>query len=447
VNDQEDYTPSLLAGLARYWKQVTVVVAVFAVVGAAYAWSSWSPEASMAVVVRVPDNASNPDRVTSEVAAELASPDVVKAAEEASQTSVAAVNTNWAQGESTIGVVVESSSADAAASAADALLPAYDSVVAARADAVLQSRLSTIDTAIASVDDDLEANAAELAAAAPGSARATAAQSQQTALLTQKTQLKDQRSQAQVAAAASQVGIAIAAGPDPGSGRLSVMVRYVPAAIILGLLVAMGGVAVIERRRPWIADPAMASSLLHAPLLGVGPGPGERSTHHGADAIAPVVAMSVLRAVGDTRTGIALLVSRGHHEVSDGALTLAKDMTPVLERAGAKVAVLALAASGATHLYAADGTSAEIEGFWNEFVGRNEFESSLQEAGLIADLYLLVPVADIEHELLLDLVLLADVSVVATASGALLEPLVALRRDFDALGCEPHGVVADLATR
>ena len=94
-----------------------------------------------------------------------------------------------------------------------------------------------------------------------------------------------------------------------------------------------------------------------------------------------------------------------------------------------------------------EGTEEEIAGLWSEFSGREEFEATLRQVGVDADLVVLVPVVDVEHDVLLDLMLLADVSVVAVRTGEVIEPLVTLRRDFDALGREPHGVVADLAPR
>jgi hypothetical protein len=157
--------------------------------------------------------------------------------------------------------------------------------------------------------------------------------------------------------------------------------------------------------------------------------------------------MSTLRAVGNAPTGIVLLIPRGAVEVGDGSIVLARAMTPVLERAGAKVAVLAVAASGRAFLLRPEGTEEEIDGLWSEFSGRDEFEATLRQVGVDADLLVLVPVVDVEHDVLLDLMLLADVSVVAVRTGELIEPLVTLRRDFDALGREPHGVVADLALR
>ena len=110
---------------------------------------------------------------------------------------------------------------------------------------------------------------------------------------------------------------------------------------MVGLLLSMAVVAVVERRRPWITVPTEAARLLQAPLLGVGPREAKSATGaHGRDQVAPVVAMSTLRAVGNSPTGIVLLIPRGAVEVGDGSIVLARDMTPVLERAGAKVAVL-----------------------------------------------------------------------------------------------------------
>jgi len=110
------------------------------------------------------------------------------------------------------------------------------------------------------------------------------------------------------------------------------------------------------------------------------------------------------------------------------------------------VAVLAIAASGRSFLMRPEGVEEEITGLWSEFSGRDEFEASLRQMGVDADLVVLVPVVDVEHDVLLDLMLLADVSVVVTRSGSVLAPLVTLRRDFDAIGREPHGVIADLAS-
>jgi hypothetical protein len=450
VNQTEDYTPSLLAGLVRYKRRVAVAVVLFGLLGALYAWSSWKPQAAMTVVVQVSNSTAagnNPDRTTSEVAAKLSSPEVIANTEDLSGVTVDTISTSWAQGQSTVGVLVAAASPEDASAAADKLIEAYDKAVSDDAQATLDAKSSTINASLGQVQSDLDENAAQLGAVTAGTTQAQILQNQRDTLVSQRTDLQNQLSQASLEAATPSATVALASGPDKGPSRLSLLMRYVPAALVAGLLICMAVVAVVERRRPWLADPEMGSRLMQAPLLGVGPGPRGVSTRHGTDAVAPVVAMSVLRAVGNAPTGIALLVSRGGPEVGDGAAVLARDMTPVLERAGAKVAVLAVAASGRTFLLAPDGVEEEIEGLWSEFSGREEFEGTLRGFGIDADLVVLVPVVDIEHEVLLDLVLLADVTVVATRTGTLLEPLFALRRDFDAIGREPHGVVADLAVR
>ncbi len=437
MNPEEEYIPSLLAGMTRYRRQVAVAVLACALLGVVYAWTSWSPQADMTVVVKVSSglNSSNnvdADRATSEVAAQFSSPDVIAAAEDASGVTIDAVSATAAQGDSKVVVSVTSGSAEDANTAAEALLPAYEQVRLAATASQLQQQQSSLEASLTTVQDQLQ--------------DATLGAAERDILITREGQLQSDLDQLRVAAATPNAEVAIASGPDKGPGRLSLMLRYVPAGIVVGLLISMAVVAAVARRRPWLAEPSTAARMLRAPLLGVGPGP-DATSDKGSAEVAPVAAMSILRAVGDTPVGIALLIPTGGPQVGDGVAVLARDMRAVLERAGAKVAVLGVAAYGVAFALAADGTEEEIDGLWSEFSGRAEFETKLQEFGIDADLVVLVPVVDIEHEVLLDLVLLADVTLVAAGTGGSIEPLIGLRRDFDALGRDPQGVLVDLSAR
>ncbi len=313
---------------------------------------------------------------------------------------------------------------------------------AAATNEEVTAQQATITTALTEVENQLAATQSQIDAAAPSS-DLTQLQSTRDGLINRRNQLEADRDQVAVTASGTTT-VAVADGPNPGPGRSSLLIRYVPAGIVLGLLVSMAVVAILARRRPWLAEPSTASHILRAPLLGVGPG-AAAVMDKGSSEVAPVAAMSILRAVGDTPIGIALLIPSGGTSVGDGVAVLARDMRPVLERAGAKVAVLGVAAYGVAFALAADGTEEEIDGLWSEFSGRAEFEAKLREFGIDADLVVLVPVVDIEHEVLLDLMLLADVTLVAAGTGGPIDPLIALRRDFDALGRDPQGVVSDLA--
>lgn len=453
MNDNEDYTPSLLAGLLRYRIQVAVVVVVFGLIGALFAWSTWKPEAVMKVNVQVTSgsaavNGNDADRITSEVANLMSSPQVLDATVTASGVTVDEILTSWTQGESTVGVRIESSSPESAETAAGSLLASFEKVRSDQIAAQVAPQIEQLNSTIARLDAELAVNLAAMGAATDPSATLTRLQAERQSLGTERSTAASALAAAQLAAVTPPATVTIASGPDAGAGRVSLLIRYVPAAMVAGLLLSMVVVAVVERRRPWVTAPTDAARLLQAPLLGVGPRGSQRATGaHGRDQVYPVVAMSTLRAVGNAPTGIVLLIPRGAAEVGDGSIRLARDMTPVLERAGAKVAVLAVAASGRAFLLRPEGVEEELANLWSEFTGREEFEATLRQSGVDADLIVLVPVVDVEHDVLLDLILLADVSVVSVRTGELLEPLVTLRRDFDALGREPHGVVADLAVR
>ena len=449
MNQREDFTPSLIAGLVRYRARVGLVVLGFAFLGMLFAWTSWKPQATMTVVVQVSTantttNNIDPDRTTNEVSAALSSPDVLAATETASGVTIDKIATSWSQGESTIGVVVTASSPEDAKAAAVALLPAYTEVRQAQTTAELQGKLAEINTALDGVNQaiiDLDARTGVSAAAI------AQAQGERDTLVAQRAALEAERRQTQVAAATPAANVVIASGPDAGPGRVSLMIRYVPVAILAGLLACMAVIAVVERRRPWLADPETAVRLLRTPLLGVGSASDDLGSAAASETVVPVVAMSILRAIGDTPMGVALIIPCGGREAVDASEALAHDLTPLLERAGANVAVVAVAASGRAVHRSIDGQDEEIGGLWSVFSGREKFESKLQSSGIDSDLVVLVPRGDTDHEILLDLMLLADVTVVATGTGSLLEPLFALRRDYDALGRDPDGVVVDLAVR
>ena len=451
MNENEDFTPSLVAGLLRYWKRVALVIALFGFLGGLYAWTSWKPQAVMTVNVQVANsaaiaNANDADRVTSEVANLISSPEVIDAAEASSGVTIDEVTTSWSAGESTVGVTIEASTPESSQDAADALLASFEQVRADQVTAQVQPQIAQLEARVAALDEALTTNLQALNGAPQGSAAETRLQNERQTLNADRTQTQNLLDAAKLVAVTPTSTVSISSGPDAGPGHLSPLLRFVPSGMIVGLLISMAVVAVVERRRPWVTAPADAARVLHAPLLGIGPRGNQGPTGaHGRDQVAPVVAMSTLRVIGNATTGIVLLIPRGVADIADGAIVLAREMTPVLERAGAKVAVLAVAASGRAFLMRPEGVEEEITGLWSEFSGREEFEATLRQVGVDADLVVLVPVVDIEHEVLLDLILLSDVSVVVSRTGSILEPLVTLRRDFDAIGREPHGVVTDLS--
>jgi len=445
LNESEDYTPSLVAGLVRFRTRVVATVVAFAVLGAIYALVSWQPQATLSVAVQVSSGVSNQnidaDRATSEVAAQLGSPQVVDAAEEAAGVTIDSVVATWSQGQSTVGVVVTAGSDSAAEAGANALIPAYQQIRSEQNSALLQVQLDAIDASIADIDNSINLTQSQLAAQPPNSAAAADLEAELDILNARRNQLRSDRDAAQVAASAQTVSVSLADGPDQGPGRVSLLLRYVPAAVVLALVLCLAAIAVVERRRPWLSDLDTARRLLGAPVIAVGQ--RDAAGNQVADDVAPVVAMSLLRAMGDADPGIALVLPRGPVSLGDSAMALADRMQPVLERAGASATILSITTTGRAFVIEGGQVGKEIPGLWNELGSREHFEKAIEGAKLGADVVVLVPVVDVEHEVLLDLVLLADASVVATSLGTDLAPLFALRRDYEALGRRPDGVVLD----
>ncbi len=448
MNDSEDFTPSLWAGIVRYRTRVVAAVVAFALLGAVYALVSWKPEATMKVVVQVASGVGgqnsnvNADRATSEVAAQLASPQVVEAASSQSGVTIDKVSASASQGESTIAVVVSAGSDTASEAAANALLPAYQQVQLAQNQQQLDEQLRVIDASIADVENNINLTTTQLAGVAAASNEAATLRTELDTLNARRNQLRTDRDAAQIAASTAKVGVSVGSGPNKGPGRVSLLSRYVPVGIVLGFLVSIAVIAVVERRRPWLSDPTTAGRLFGAPVVAVG---SRTETVAGmpAEGIAPVVAMALQRAAGDADPGIALLVPRGPRDLSMAALTLAADMEPVLDRTGATVTLLSLTSTGRI-LTVVDGrVDTELAGLSEHLGNRDTFVKQLAEVGLDADLVVLVPVVDIEQEVLLDLVLMSDACIVTTATGSDLAPLFSLRRDLDALGVRADGVVLD----
>lgn len=449
MTDAEEYTPSLIAGLSRYRLRVLATILAFALLGAVYAMVSWKPEAAITVVVQVSSgvanqNNINPDRATSEVAAQLGSPEVIAAAEASSGVAIDKVTATASQGQSTIAVVVGAGSASDAAGGANALIPAYNQVRATQDNQQIQAQLAVIDASVADIDNSISLVNTQLESVPATSARAAVLQTELDTLAARRNQLRSDRDQAQIAASSSAISVSIGDGPNPASGRVSLLTRYVPAGVVVGLLLSLGVIAVAERRRPWLVDADSAARLMGAPLVAVGSGPGGPGERV-FDDVAPVVAMSILRVIGDAPLGVALLLPRGGTEVGDATAHLAEHMVPVFERAGAQVAVLAVTSAGQAFRMVAGSVGDEIPGLWNEFAGRDELEKGFRAAGLDADVVVLVPAPEVDHEVLLDLIVVADAIFVSTETGTDLEPLFALRRDLEALGRRAHGVVVDIS--
>jgi hypothetical protein len=448
VNEQ-DFTPSLAAGIVRYKVGVLVTLLVFALLGAVYSFVAWAPEATMTVVVQVASgvsiqNAGDADRATSEVAAQLSSPEVIAAAEAASGVTIDKVSATSTQGQSTIAVSLAAGSASDATAGAAALVPAYRTVSRAQDQAQVQVQLDTIDASLKDLQQQIDGIDATLAATAPGSAQAALLQTQRATLVDRKNQLQSDRDKVVVSVATPSITVAVASGPHNGSGRLSLMVRYVPAALVFGLVVAVAGIAVLARRRPWLANAPTAARVLRAPLLAA----GDRSGGHplSSDEISPVAAVSILRHLGDAVPAVALIVPRGGDEVDEASKLLARRMAPVFERSGVSLSLLSVTPSGRVFPLGLglDTLEPELEQLWSQFTSREVFEEGLDRSEVSTDVVVIVPARDIDHELLLDLLMLADVAVVAAATGDDLDLLISLRRDFDALGREPTGVLVDL---
>ena len=371
---------------------------------------------------------------------------VLEDAANRSSANIEKIESYWTQGESTVKVVITASSAQGAEDAANALLDAYGSVDEGQRDERSATLTTELDGEIASINTALATNLDDLNVAATP-AETARLQSERQSLLDRRTDLQQQRVAARLAANTPTAAVTVAAGPEAGQSRISLLVRYVPAGMVLGLVGSMIAVAWVARRRPWITSPEIAGRVMGAPVLAVGDANRSQDGEEGRDEVAPVLAMLTLRSTAEAASGIALLVPCGPREVDRGAFSVAQDMRSVLERAGAKVAVLHVAPSGRTALVGPLGAEEHFDGLWTEFSGRDHFEATLGQMGVDADLLVLVPDSGVEHEVLLDLMLLADVAVVATRTGSALDPLLALRRDFDAIGQEPRGVVTDLVTR
>jgi hypothetical protein len=444
----------LVAGLQRYWLQVLGVVVLAAIVGALYAAVSFSPKVAMTVGVGVASrtngtSSSDAARVTSEVAAALAAPDVVARAESISGANIDSVSAFSAQDSSTVDVVVTAGSSGAASSGAGALVQAYQEVSGEKAKAESDAQVAAIDEALAPLKAD-QTEVGDRLRLEPTSSGAYAQLNTEYQSLTKQVEdLNTQRSDAVLAGSTSNIVVDVVADPAPSGSLLSSMSRYVPVAIVGALVLCLMAIAVIARRRPWVSGADSASEVLGAPLLAVGQKHSRFLPEPPAE-VAPVVGLALQHALSTDRP-LALLMPVGRD--TDGSLSaglvartahMANDVANVMARNGTTVALVEIGpARGAkftsTNLEVIDADELWIDGSTNG----KEITAALGARGMDVDTLLVVPDADMSHESALDLFDASDAAVLVVLDGELLDPLLAMRREMDSLGHVALGVVVD----
>ncbi len=450
----EQHTPSLVAGLQRYRLQVLGVVVLAAIVGMLYAAVSYSPKVSMTVGVAVASqsngtNASDASRVTSEVAAALAAPDVVARAESISGSNLDSVSAYTAQDSSTVDVVVTAASSGSATSGAGALVQAYQEVSAEKARAESDAKVAAIDEALAPLETK-QAEVGDRLSREPANTGAYAQLNTEYNSLTKQVEdLNTQRSDAVLAGSTSNVVVDVVADPAVSSSLLSSMSRYVPVAVVGALVLCLIAIAVIARRRPWVSGAESASEVLGAPLLAVGAKRSRFLPQPPAE-VAPVVGLALQHTLsGDRPLGLVLPVGRN----TDGSLSaglvartsrMASEVANVMARTGTTVALVELGPERGARFTSTKLQVIDADGLWID--GSNngkEILAALAARGMDVDAILVVPDADVNHESALDLFDASDAAVLVVLDGELLDPLFAMRREMDSLGHAALGVVVD----
>jgi len=475
MGDLSEQTPSLLSGMFRYWWIIALAVVLSIGVGFLAARQLWTPEVTLSAIVQTSNTSSDAsaDRSTASVAARLASGGNLTQAETATGIEIKEASAATAPGSSTIEITLSADSLADATTVALAVVNQYQAGIVAAHQAEIDRQLALIDESLASVRAHLaEAEAAALAAS-PTSAQFGVQNARRAELAPRELELTAQREALLLNTAPPEGSVVIVSGPDAGPSQRSLAVRYVPAAVVLGLLAAILLIALLVRRRPWLTDPIHASEILGAPLLAVGESPRGGSSR--AD-VAPVIAHAATRAIGDQSAGIVLILSseviggsRGQGRSGTGeAERLAADVASVLARVGHQVSVVRVDANGKIAVaasqvatgervttpgpngdsHAADrGPGAAVEAVVDvsrRVAGGREILLSIPaEVGFVDDIVLVTVSPALESAVLLDLIALADVTVPMVRTGMPLIPLVVLRRDLDAVGVRPLGVVAD----
>jgi len=450
----EQHTPSLVAGLQRYWLQVVGVVVLAAVAGMLYAAVSYTPKVAMKVgvsIATVTNGTTSTDttKAASQVAAALGAPDVVARAESISGANIDSVSAVSAQDSSTVDVVVTSGSSGSASSGAGALVQAFQEVSAEKARAESDAQVAAIDEALKPLQANLTDVGERLSRESTASGAYAQLNTQYQSLTKQVEDLNTQRNEAVLAGSSGNYVVDVVADPAPSGSVLSAMSRYVPVAIVGALVLCLMAIAVIARRRPWVTGAESASAVLGTPLLAVGPKHSRWLPEPPAE-VAPVVGLALQHTLSDDRP-LALLLPVGRDV--DGQLSAdlvartartANDVANVMARSGTTVALVELGpARGArftsTNLQVIDADQLWIDG---STTGK-EVMAALHARGMEVDALLVVPDVDVSHESALDLFDASDAAVLLVLDGELLDPLLAMRREMDSLGHSALGVVVD----
>jgi hypothetical protein len=452
----EQHTPSLVAGVQRYWRQVLVVVIVAAIVGLLYAVVSFTPTAGMTVGVEIATNptdggvsGNDAARATSEVAASLSSPAVIDRAETKAEVNIDSVVTFTETQSSTVDVVVTAGSLDAAERGASALVDAYNEASKEDDDAALQERLAAIDGTLGPLQTELDQVGRDLAATSGAGGAFSQLDSRYQSLTQQLEDLTKTRNAAILAASANNVVVTIASAPSPSASLVGSILRYVPVAMVGAILLCLLVIAVVVRRRPWITSPEAASDVLGTPLLAVGPQGGVIRSHVEID-VAPVVGFAVERAL-PSPTGAALFLpiggsASGRDPVAVSARTarLAEQVAAVVQRGGREVALASVHADGGVSVVTPNGSKVELLSLAGVSTGADtDFSPLLGKAGEGVDALVFVLDAGLHPEVVLDVMAGSDVVVPVILDGEDVEPVLAARREFASLGLRPLGLVVD----
>jgi hypothetical protein len=450
--DPEDATPSLLEGLARYRWRVLVAVVVAALLGATYAFAAWKPQATTSVGVQVVTNAGtasgNGDRATAEVAANLSTPEVISVAEEMSGEDITELTATAPPGSTVITVTVTSTSVEAAEAAAGTIVDAYTRVEREDRAAAIQPQIGALQASLSDTEAERQAVLGQLVAVGPNSPEANELVNRAGKLSDRVTNISGQLDDFQLSLTAQPVTLVVSSAPAPGPSKMSLVARYVPAAIVGALVLALLAVAVAARRKPWLTSPEVAASLLGAPLLATAT--SRRAAKLRRDA-APVVALSLRRGLAHDERRLVAFVPTGvaddtrvTRDLGRSTVRLAEEVSGVLAGSGYKVATLRLATTGRIDVMAPDHSVQALDARWADVAGGpfGRTLDGLEAVGVDADVILCIPSAGVEPELVLDLLVRSDAVVPVVAPGMPLSSLLDFEREARALDLEVFGVVS-----
>jgi hypothetical protein len=448
----DQHTPSLVAGLQRFWLPILVVVLFAGMLGGAYAVATFTPTVGMTVGVDVATspssgsvNSNDAARATSEVAAALASPAVMERTEELAGVNVDGIDAFSEEDSSTVEVVISAASVADAEAAADSLVLAYTEVSTESARKVLETRLAAIDESLEPLEEERSTVGQQLGQVPAGSGEFAQLDSRYESLTAQVQALSTQRSEAILAASGTDIVVDVASAPAASSSVLSAIMRFVPVAMVGALVVCMLVVVYLARRRPWLTEAEYAGDILGAPLLAVGPrSPGAAQSGE----VAAVVGLSVQRAL-PSKSAMVVFLPIGAKEsatrsVVERSAMLAEQVSNVMARAGRKVTVAHVGSHGEVRFGSPDGSTADLAELWVDgSANAEELTSALRARGIDADVVVVAPQSDLGPEALLDLVDASDLIVVTVLSRSPLDPMYTARRELTSLGRTPLGVVVD----